>query len=186
MNCTCKIKTNRKLTHPGSEVTRLKLLWRDTLPEAERDYWREQFASARSRPKLRQDLQDKFDIKLPYDMQLIRFCRWLEDEDLRKQLAEEADWDRAELEAQGLSGEQLREELLRRMKERALARGDFKLGAEAVKLDLRAEGVTISRQSFALKVRRADTLDRAVKRSEQPGGLTPEVLRQIEKDLNLM
>ena len=54
-------------------------------------------------------------------MQIIWFCRWLEDEDLRKRLAEEAECDRAELEAQGLDGEQLRDELLRRMRERAPA-----------------------------------------------------------------
>jgi hypothetical protein len=40
----------RKLTNPESEMTRLKLLWKKSLLEAERDYWREQFASARSHP----------------------------------------------------------------------------------------------------------------------------------------
>jgi hypothetical protein len=54
----------RKLSHAESEDTRLKVLWRDQFPEAERDYWREQFASARSRGQLRQELGEKHGLKL--------------------------------------------------------------------------------------------------------------------------
>ena len=106
--------------------------------------------------------------------------------DLRRDQAEEVECDRVELEAQGLSGVQLRDELVRRMKERALARGDFKLGEAAVKLDLRVERIGIDHCWLALQARKAGVLEKANKRAEQPGGLTPEVLRQIEKDLNLM
>src|SRR5580704_4947235 len=93
----------RKLSHPDSEVTKLKLLWRHTLTEAERDYWRQQFSSARSHLKLRQELEEKHGIKLKHDNQLIRFGRWRELEDAQKEEAEQVEFDRAELEGRGLS-----------------------------------------------------------------------------------
>ena len=176
----------RKLSHPESEGTKLKVLWRDALPEAEQDYWREQFASARTQSKLREELQEKYNIKLTHNEQLRRFCHWMEKEDLRKSQEEEVECDRAELEAQGLKGEQLRAELVRRMTERALARGDYKLGAVAVALDVKVERLGIEEQRLALQLRRAERLDKDSERAQQPGGLTPEVLRQIERDLKLM
>ena len=176
----------RKLSHPESEVTKLKVLWRDALPEAEQDYWREQFASTRTLLNLREELQSKYNIKLTHNEQLRRFCHWVEDEDLRKEQADDVACDRAELEGQGLTGKQLRDELVRRMKERALARGDFKLGEAAVRLDLRAESVGIHDRWLALQVRKVDVMAKSVERETRPGGLTPEVLRQIEKDLRLM
>ena len=176
----------RKLSHPESEVTKLKLLWNDRLSEAERDYWREQFASARSQLRLREELQGKYNIKLEHDTQLRRFRRWVQEEDLRKEQADDVACDRAELEGQGLDDQQLRDELVRRMKERALARGDFKLGEAAVRLDLRAESVGIHDRWLALQVRKVDVMAKEIELDAQPGGLTPEVLRQIEKDLKLM
>ena len=81
--------------------------------------------------------------------------RWVEDEDLRAQAAEDALCDRAELELQGIAEQDLRNELLRRMKERALARGDFKLAAEAIKLDLKAERVALERERVAVQSRKS-------------------------------
>jgi hypothetical protein len=72
------------------------------------------------------------------------------------------------------------------MTERALARGDFKLGETAVKLDLNVERLGLEEQRLGLQRRRAERLDKAAHVAAQPGGLTPEVLRQIEKNLNLM
>ena len=176
----------RKLTNPDSEMTKLKLLWRNSLPEEERDYWREQFASTRTQPELRQELEDKYKIELRHNTQLRRFCLWVVEEDWREQQVEEVLSDRAELEAQGLTGEQLRAELVRRMTERALARGDYKLGEAAVTLDVKVGRLGIAERRLALQVRRAEHFDKAANRAAQPGGLTPEVLRQIERDLNLM
>src|ERR1700743_2858210 len=92
----------RKLSHPESEVTKLKLLWRNTLTETERDYWRQQFSSPRSHVRLREELQKKHGINLQHDIQLIRFCSWREDDDARREEEEKADSDRAQLEAQGV------------------------------------------------------------------------------------
>ena len=39
-----------------------------------------------------------------------------------------------------------------------------------MKLDLKAERMTITHQSMALQVRKAEALDRAIRKSEQPGG----------------
>jgi hypothetical protein len=167
-------------------MTRLKFLWRDKLSETEQHYWREQLSSARTLQELRQELLDKYGINLEHDIQLRRFSEWRERDDLRKLEAEEARCDRLELEAQGLTGEQLSEELLKRMKERALARGDYKLGGRAVWLDLKAKNVAIAQGHLELHVRKADALDRAVNESLQPGGLTPEVLEKIERELKLM
>jgi hypothetical protein len=58
------MRKTRKLTNPESEMTRLKLLWKQSLPEADRDYWREQFASARTQAELRQELAAKYGINL--------------------------------------------------------------------------------------------------------------------------
>ncbi len=180
------INRGRKLTNPDSEMTKLKLLWRNLLPEAERDYWREQLVSTCTQAALREELKDKHGIQLQHDRQIRRFREWVEEEDWRELEAEKVESDRAELEAQGLTGEQLRAELVRRMTERALARGDFKLGATAVTLDVKVGRLDIAERRLALQVRRADRLDKDCERAQQPGGLTPEVLRQIEKDLNLM
>ncbi len=135
-------------------MTKLKLLWRDSLPEAEQDYWREQFASTRSQKELREELQEKCGIELRQDTQLGRFRRWVDEDDFRMQQAEEVECDRAELEAQGLKGEQLRDELVRRMTERALARGDYKLGATAVNLDVKVGRLDIAERRL-LPCRRA-------------------------------
>ena len=179
------MKEARKLSHADSAVTKLKLLWRSSLGEADRDYWREQLASARTRKELREELQERYGLELKQDVQLCRFCRWVEDEDLRAQAAEDARCDRAELELQGIAEQDLRNELLRRMKERALARGDFKLAAEAIKLDLKAERVALERERVAVQSRKVAVKERETGVAKRPGGLTPEVLDKIERELNL-
>jgi hypothetical protein len=138
----------RKLSWPGSAGTKLKRLWCDTFAEAERDYWREQFASTRPPLDLRRELREKFNIDFAQDYGLTRFRRWAAAQDAREEEAETVEADEAELKLQGLCGEKLREALLERMKARALARGDFKLGATAVKLDLQAEAMAFGKEKF--------------------------------------
>ena len=72
------------------------------------------------------------------------------------------------------------------MKERALAWGDFKkLAAEAIKLDLKAERVGIERERVAVQSRKVAVKERETGVAKRPGGLTPEVLDKIERELNL-
>lgn len=167
-------------------MTKLKLLWRNSWQEAEQDYWREQMASTRTHPELRQELEEKYGIRLLYNIQFTRFGRWVQAEDHRQLQAEAVESDRAELEAQGLTGVSLRNELLKRMQQRALAQGDYKLGAVSVNLDLRAERVAIHHGTLALQKHKLDALEKANDVAAQPGGLTPEVLRKIETGLKLM
>ena len=68
--------SDRKLSHPTSHVTQLKLLWRNEFTEEERDNWREVFASPVSNRDLRGEILAGDQIDLRYDTQLIRFRRW--------------------------------------------------------------------------------------------------------------
>ncbi len=124
------------------------MLWRDSLCESEQDYWREQFASARSLKGMREELREKYDLEFTQDGTLRRFIRSVAAQDAREAEAEQVQADTAELLAQGLSGEQLRAALLERMKKRALSGGDFKLGAVAVNLDLKSEALALSQEKF--------------------------------------
>ena len=143
----------RKLTCPESGVTKLKLLWRDSLSEPDRDYWREQFGSARSQSELRQELHDKYHLDLLYDMQLTRFRRWVDEQDALEAEEQKAVADREELEKLGLTDAQLRDELLRRMKARALTRGDFNLGLQAIATAVRVEALQLGWDKFKEKLR---------------------------------
>jgi hypothetical protein len=138
----------RKLTWPDSPLTQWKLLWRDVLPEKEKEYWRAQFASPRSLADIGREIFKKYKIQLNLRYHLTRFRQWLAQEAERLEEAEMAEADKAELERQGLKGEKLRRELLERMKRRALRRGDFKLGATAVNLDLKAEKLALEQKAF--------------------------------------
>ena len=88
---------------------------------------------------MRQDLLARYGINLQHNTQLARFRDWVVNEDLRKQAVELVKTDEEELTRAGLSGEQLRDALLMRMKARAFTLGDFKLAVQALKLDLKAE-----------------------------------------------
>ena len=140
--------TDRKLSLGQSPETKLKMLWCDVLSESEKDYWREQFLSTRPQRELRAELRQKYGIELIQDTSLTRFRKWVAGQDARAEEAEQVQADTAELEAQGLSGEELRAALLERMKKRALAKGDFKLGAVAVNLDLKAEALALNQKKF--------------------------------------
>jgi hypothetical protein len=205
-----KLKEPRKLSHQESPVTQLKLLWRKGITEGDKDYWREQFESGRARKEIRQELLEFYQIELKQDVQLARFCQWVEEEDLRKSAYEDVLSDRAELEAQGVGEKDMDLKLIRRMKERALARGDFKLGAMAIKLsvdmqkmafqskrtELQGERVKvaqqrveIARQRLALQERKVVAVEKEKehekKMESQPGGLTRDVLEKIEEELKL-
>lgn len=180
------MRKHRKLTNPNSEMTKLKKLWAKSWSEEERDYWREQFASPRSNPELRQELETKYNIKLPHDTQLVRFKHWVAQEDARKAAAEKARANAAALKSEGLTGAKLRDELLKRMKEEALADGNFKLGADAVKLDLATERISISDRAVTVQEKRIASIEKAAEDAAQPGGLTPEVLEKIERELKLL
>ena len=138
----------RKISNEQSPLTELKLLWRDTFIEPERDYWREQISSSRTQADIRSELKDKYKIDLPYDIYVTRFRRWVAEQDELEEETCKSAADRAELEAQGLTGDQLRNELLRRAMARAVARGDFKLGLRAIAEDIKVETLQLHKDKF--------------------------------------
>ncbi len=147
---------SQKLSQGESPESKLKILWRDALSESERDYWREQFRSTRPQRELRAELHQQYGCELTQDISLTRFRKWVARQDARAEEAEQVHADTVELLAQGLSGEQLRAALLDRMKKRALSGGDFKLGAVAVNLDLKAEAQNLNAKKFALNEAKAE------------------------------
>jgi hypothetical protein len=181
------LKEPRKLSHQDSPVTQLKMLWRKSMTEDDKEYWREQFESERTRKEIRQELLEFYEIELKQDVQLARFCRWVEEEDLRKSVYEDVLRDREAVAAQGVAEKELDLELVRRMKERALARGDFKLGAQAVKLELEIRKATmqfernqhqgarveIAKQRMALQERKVLALEKITKPGERMNALRP-------------
>lgn len=135
----------------GSELTRLKLLWRDTLSDEQRESWCSRFTGAEfTQAQLRSLLAEELGVRLKYDSQLNAFRDWeLEQrardleaerqaEDERRALAEHPDW----------SLDQARESVLKKAYQRASAVGDFKLGLATVKQDLAAKALTLDRQKF--------------------------------------
>ena len=158
---------HQKLRSPQSDMSRLKLLWRDSLAEPERDYWRNQFESTIPQAKLRQELQTRYHIHLRRDNQLNRFRAWVQELDAQREEVRLQAADQAELEQQGLTGEQLREELLNRMKRRALSRGDFQLGLKAVAADLKSDALHLDMKKFTFRLRTKLSHDPAL--ANRPG-----------------
>ena len=141
----------RKLTHSQSDMTRLKTLWRDSFSGQERDYWRKQFESPRPLSELSRELQTKYHVTLPHKMQLYRFRRWIAEHEVLEAETRKAAARLAKLENLGLTGEQLREMLLHRLKSLALAGNDFNLGTRALKLDLQAARAALNQRKLALQ-----------------------------------
>ena len=177
--------TRRKLSHPTSPVTQLKLLWRNEFTEEERDNWREVFASPITNSDLRRAILAQYGVDLRYDTQLIRFRRWADAyEERTEQIQAEAEalaQATAALHEQGLTNDQIRSALLNRLQTRALVTGDFKLAAQAINLDLRIERNLITQRRLDLQERQV----RALERKKNPKPVTREDLAKIEKDLHL-
>jgi hypothetical protein len=121
-----------------SELTRLKLLWRDSMQEPVRDYWRSLLYSDTTQADIRVEIKAKLDINLLYDKQLTEFRDW---EWTCRQRDLEADRMAAdEASLKQLHGDwtldQVREELLKIAYARSIATGDFKLGLSTMDRDL--------------------------------------------------
>ncbi len=173
---------------PHSELTRLKALWRK-MPEEERAGWEDLLYSDTSRAQFRAMIGEKLGVTLKHDTQFTRFRKWVNDQHLRDLAAEEAQADAEELIRQGIRGDKLRAELLRRMKARATVRNDFKLGATALNLDFKAEQLAINKRRMKLLERQAELHEHAQAQqkeaSESKGGISPETLAKIEAELGL-
>ena len=181
---------DRKLSHPDSPVTHLKLLWRNDLSEDDRDYWRDRFASATPNHEIRREILAKYQIELRYDTQLVRFRRWADAyEERTEQIQAEAEavaQATAALQAQNLTAEQYRSTLLNRMSTRALVTGDYKLAAQALKLDSRIERNRQAQRRLDLQERRARALEREEVFPLTPDGhLSPEAIARFQQDMGM-
>src|SRR6516164_2910515 len=101
MNTHTKLRATQE-----SELTKLKLLWRDSLDEEAKDFWRSLFVSPEStQSQTRAMIAEKLKINLRYDSQLNRFRDWelqlraqdleaeRQNDDERRIEAEFGDWD---------------------------------------------------------------------------------------------
>lgn len=152
----------RKLraTPPGLPVTepgRFKELWRKSFTsdfKLEFLGWFNETGTTNA--LIRSRLAERFGIKLKHDGQLSgegALWQWCLQE---QRNAAEAEWvvsEEENLKAQGLSGDQLRAELLDRMKRRALVRGDHKLGLAAIDRDIKVEALAFDQEKFKESLR---------------------------------
>jgi hypothetical protein len=134
----------------GSELTRFKVMWRDTMAESARDFWRALFVSDSTQADIRGQLGRKLQIKLTRDDQLQAFRDWefeqrsmdleaeraIEEE--RRLIEEHPDWTK----------DQVREDLLRRFYNRARATGDAKLGLATMAQDRGLMQASTDREKF--------------------------------------
>lgn len=143
---------------PVPELTKLKLLWRDSLDAPRRDFWRSQFSGTATQAQLRALLQREHSIKLTRDNQLTEFRQWVEaqdamDAEAERQVEEETrlrnehpDWD----------AERLRSEVIAASMRRALVSGDFGgLGLKAVRAGQHEKVIALDRAKFEFDAARA-------------------------------
>jgi hypothetical protein len=161
---------------PPSELTKLKLLWLSAhFADSSRDYWREQFVSARTQADLRKELQSQLRINLASDKQLTAFRSWLDDQDARDRQAERMAENERRLKAEhpDWSLDQVREEVLKQSYFETLAIGDWKLGLKTVAADVRVKTIALDARRVALLEQKASQAD-ATKKVLGEKKLTPE------------
>ena len=142
----------------NSELTKLKALWRDSLAESARDFWRALFISSATQASIRSQLASKLKINLKRDAQLTEFRSWLDEQDTRDREAERmAEDERRLTETFGdtLNKDQIREQVLHASYARTLATGDFKLGLKTVSADVKAESISLDRDKFQFDAAKA-------------------------------
>jgi hypothetical protein len=152
------MKANEKLRAGPEDITKFKLMWRDTMSEREKDYWRELFVSPRmSQPQIRRHLFDKLKINLRYNRQLNRFRDWEAEQremDWIQEKAEE-DEERVLKEHPEWTKDDVRADLLKRFYYRARTRGDAKLGLRTVAADVRVGSLELDWAKFEFDATKA-------------------------------
>jgi hypothetical protein len=145
----------KKLRGGGnSELTRFKFMWRDTLAEPARDFWRSRFLSADTQAQVRKEIFTKLKINLSYDNQLAVFRDWDFEQQTRDLEAERmrSDEQRFTEEHGDLNKDQVRDLVLKRSYERAMAIGNFKQGLATVREDVNVQKVSLDRNKFEMEI----------------------------------
>jgi len=116
---------------PPRELSRLKLLWQKSLSDTEKTYWRDRLYASVTMAKLREEILERWQIKLDYDSQLLAFRRW-DERECEAEFERELQQDEEQRLAEEFGGPcglpRMRQEVLRRYYQRVLATGDFKQG----------------------------------------------------------
>jgi len=157
------MSAHKKLRSPDSEITKLKVLWRDSLAEDAKAFWQELFVSASTQAAIRSELQKKLKVNLRFDKQLNAFRDWeLEQRQLdlesERQLEDER---RLKAEFGEWTLDQIREEVLKRSYARAMATGDFASGRKTIVQDLNVKKVAQDERKLVILEKKAAAFDQA-------------------------
>lgn len=147
------MSTPKKLRAGDSEITKLKVLWRDSLAEDAKEYWRSLFVSPDvKQSEIRQQLLKRLKINLRFDSQLTKFRDWEIEQRLMDLEAERASEEERRLieEHPDWTKDQVREDLLRRFYNRSRATGDAKLGLSTMRQDRGLMMAALAREEFEL------------------------------------
>lgn len=145
---------NAKLRGSTKELpalTALKLLWRDSLTDEQREFWRGQLTGTATQAELRRLILREHGIELRRDSQLTDFRDWLTEQDERDREAERQEEDSARLaEAHPeWDADRLRSEVIAASMRRAIATGDFKgLGLKAVRAGQNEKVISLDTEKF--------------------------------------
>ena len=185
---TRKELKGRPANGPESELSKFKSLWLSSLAEDARHFWRERFFSKDSQSTVRGEILAKLKINLRFDSQLTLFRQWVEKQDQRDEEAEKQQQDEADCQREhpDWSDEQRRMYVINCSLNRAIATGDFAdLGMKAVKAGQNEKVISLDDRRLQLLEKKAAAFD-AVKSAVNSGGVTPETLNKIERELKLL
>ena len=167
-----------------SEVTKLKLLWRDSLSEDAKAFWQELFVSTQTQAAIRKELLANLKINLRFDKQLNAFRDWeLEQRAMDLEAERQAEDERrflAEFGADDLDA--VRERVLKKSYARANALGDFSSVRKTIVQDLNVEKIKLDKRKVALleqKAAQADATEKVLTDAE----LTAEQRAQRIKEI---
>ena len=144
-------------SHPDGtiwEKTKFKNFWREKLTDDQKAEFFSWFNEpATTVAMIRQRIEERYQIKLQYDEQISGkwgIKKWCRREQDNAEVATRAAIEQATLrqEHPDWGPDQLREELLLRMKRRALAGDDFILGLQTFKADSRDARIQLEREKF--------------------------------------
>ena len=157
------MSAHKKLRSPDSEITKLKVLWRDSLAEDAKAFWQELFVSASTQAQIRKEMLAKLKVNLRFDKQLNAFRDWeLEQRQLdlesERQLEDER---RLKAEFGEWTLDQIREEVLKRSYARAMATGDFASGRKTIVQDLNVKKVAQDERKLVILEKNAAAFDQA-------------------------
>ena len=156
------MSTPDKLRPSEIELTKLKVLWRDSLSEDAKGFWRSLFISADStQAQIRQQITTRLKINLRHDSQLNAFRDWEMEQRESDIEAERQEEDERRLKEQfgDWTLDQVREEVLKRSYARAIREGDWGAGRKTIVQDLNVKKVQLDERKLVLLERKAAAFD---------------------------